>query len=89
MSFTQARNLSIRDSWLVLAIAAARLLLKEAPKCPHCALARIYTKWQQNPLPRDSSSRRSPGGCFVIVPHAILPESHRFGRIDIDFSFWL
>ena len=52
MSFTQARNLSIRDSWLVLAIAAALLLLKEAPKCPHCALASIYTEWQQPPVTR-------------------------------------
>ncbi len=37
-SFTQVLNLSICASWLVLAVAAVRLILKKAPKALHCAL---------------------------------------------------
>ena len=38
MSFTHILNLSLSASWLVLAIAGLRLLLKRAPKALHCAL---------------------------------------------------
>ena len=38
MSFTDILNTSIAASWLVLAVAAARLVLKKAPKALHCAL---------------------------------------------------
>ena len=37
-SFTEILNLSISASWLVLAIALLRVLLKPAPKALHCAL---------------------------------------------------
>lgn len=37
-SFTEVLNLSISASWLVLAVAGIRLLLKRAPRAFHCAL---------------------------------------------------
>ena len=38
MSFTNILNLSIAASWLVLAVAAIRLIWKNGPKAFHCAL---------------------------------------------------
>lgn len=42
-AFTDILNLSISASWLVLAIAVIRLLLKRAPKALHCALWALVT----------------------------------------------
>ena len=37
-TFTELLNLSVRASWLVLAVIGLRLVLKKAPKSFHCAL---------------------------------------------------
>ena len=38
MSFANVLNVSVSASWLVLAVAALRLVLKKAPRALHCAL---------------------------------------------------
>ena len=67
-SFTEVLNLSISASWLVLAIALIRLLLKKMPNALHCALWALVAIRLLCPVSIESE-------LSLIPPREVIPES--------------
>ena len=81
MSFTDILNLSISASWLVLAVMAARLVLKQAPKALHCWLWALVAFRLLCPISIESSLSLIPSR--EIIPHDYLvmePNDTEFSR---------
>ena len=87
MSFTDVLNLSISASWLVLAVMAARLVLKKAPKALHCGLWALVAVRLLCPLSIESAMSLVPSR--EVVPHDYLvmeprePEYREPARLEI------
>ena len=73
-SFMEILNLSLRASWLVLAVIAIRLLLKKAPKAFHCGLWALVAIRLLCPISIESelsllpSREIVPGSYLVLEP---------------------
>ena len=87
MTFTDVLNLSISASWLVLAVAAARLVLKRAPKALHCALWSLVAFRLLCPFSMESAMSLIPSR--EVVPPQYLymepqaPEFREPARLEI------
>ena len=68
-SFTEVLNLSVRASWLVLAVILIRLLLNQAPKTFHCALWALVAIRLLCPVSIES-------GLSLIPSREIIPRSY-------------
>lgn len=68
-SFTEVLNLSISASWLVLAIALIRLLLKKMPNALHCALWALVAIRLLCPVSIESE-------LSLIPTREVIPESY-------------
>ncbi len=81
MAFTEILNLSISASWLVLAVIAARVLLKKAPKALHCALWALVALRLLCPVSVESTMSLIPSR--EVVPHDYLvmePHDSQFSQ---------
>ena len=87
MGFTDILNLSIRASWLVLAIVLLRQILKLAPRAFHCALWALVAIRLLCPLSLESAMSLIPSR--EVIPQAYLameprePEFREQARLDI------
>ena len=87
VAFTDVLNLSISASWLVLAVIAARLALKKAPKALHCALWALVAIRLLCPVSIESAVSLIPSR--EVVPHDYLvmephtPEFSQSATLDI------
>ena len=87
MAFTDVLNLSISASWLVLAVIAARLALKKAPKALHCALWALVAIRLLCPVSIESTVSLIPSR--EVVPHDYLvmephtPEFSQSATLDL------
>ena len=87
VAFTDVLNLSISASWLVLAVIAARLALKKAPRALHCALWALVAIRLLCPVSIESAMSLIPSR--EVVPHDYLvmephtPEFSQSATLDI------
>lgn len=80
MSFTEILNLSISASWMVLAVAIFRLVLKKAPKALHCALWALVAIRLLCPVSIES-------GLSLIPTRQVIPQSYlELEPHDSEFS---
>lgn len=77
MSFTDILNTSIAASWLVLAVAAARLVLKKAPKALHCALWALVAVRLLSPVSIESALSLIPSREVISGDYLVLEPGDR------------
>ena len=77
MSFTDILNTSIAASWLVLAVAAARLVLKKAPKALHCALWALVAVRLLSPVSIESAMSLIPSREVISSDYLVLEPGDR------------
>ena len=77
MSFTDILNTSIAASWLVLAVAAARLVLKKAPKALHCALWALVAVRLLSPISIESAMSLIPSREVISSDYLVLEPGDR------------
>ena len=77
MSFTDILNTSIAASWLVLAVAIARLLLKKAPKALHCALWALVAVRLLSPVSIESALSLIPSREVISGDYLVLEPGDR------------
>ena len=77
MSFTDILNTSIAASWLVLAVAIARLLLKKAPKALHCALWALVAVRLLSPISIESAMSLIPSREVISGDYLVLEPGDR------------
>ena len=77
MSFTDILNTSIAASWLVLAVAAARLVLKKAPKALHCALWALVAVRLLSPISIESALSLIPSREVISGDYLVLEPGDR------------
>ena len=76
MAFTDILNLSISASWLVLAVAIVRLVLKKAPKAHHCALWALVAIRLLCPVSIESELSLLPTRELIPHDYLVMEPSH-------------
>ena len=84
MACTDILNLSISASWLVLAVAIVRLVLKKAPKALHCALWALVAIRLLCPVSIESELSLLP--TREVIPHDYLAMEPSHSEFDQSAS---